>query len=632
MGQPVGVVSKYEDKAPADSIWDCYSKGLEILANGRVSSISVSGTYPYNYAIPNGQKVHIFRCSNDKLCRRLKGFDSRVSCCGFRGDGKLIAVGEESGFLRICSTDKNGFHLRKLQAHKGSVNSAHFFPGGLRAASIGSDGVVCIWDVALGTRINRYCSARTNESGKTLIPCRTDENILFCADLAGHVFVYDVRESKPVTTFKLPNGVSALASNNTDKVLAIANGSLIHFWTMEMRRFLSVPRSDESTADPFGGLRIHYKLVTGLCITNHPDTSQGEVLLSVSTDKVAKVSHLASFKELHQTRYLLPLTAVAATPDCATIIVGGEKGFVRAHHLNTESLTRLAMSDKSDHRADLTGNADPDFGSPGGLPSSYVKLADRFSGRWRGGNPLMSMTTDDWLEQPFDGPRKAPVKWIATDRASRFGHPVPLIHETSEISRDGFRFFSDSGSSDVLCKIDHMLKRFTHSQALSAVTRSRILTKQSGRVAPMAPHKHRLYAVAVIRELVRRGNLTAAVAGRDGVQLTRLLRFIRRNVWRCGCATACLELYHCILDIYTAEELSVIPEFFKTNEVLKRLSVNLHTVGAIADHIIDLTSDQITLKVAPKMPQIEPKDTNTSKCVTLKTKKLRKDSTVKSPF
>lgn len=90
-----------------------------------------------------------------------------------------------------------------------------------------------------------------------------------------------------------------------------------------------------------------------------------------------------------------------------------------------------------------------------------------------------------------------------------------------------------------------MLRRFNHSRALSAATRSRIPTKRASVYAQ--PQVQLRLAVGVVRELARRDVLAAATAGRTPQQLGRLLRFVRRNVWRREGRTPCLLLYHCIL-------------------------------------------------------------------------------------
>lgn len=103
------------------------------------------------------------------------------------------------------------------------------------------------------------------------------------------------------------------------------------------------------------------------------------------------------------------------------------------------------------------------------------------------------------------------------------------------------------GPAETLTKVDHLLLRFTHSEALTVVTRSRIRAKRGERTKYMHPLTALRLAVGVIRELIRRDTLHTAVAGRMGVKLIPLLRFVRRNVWRKEAAATCLALHNCIL-------------------------------------------------------------------------------------
>lgn len=64
-----------------------------------------------------------------------------------------------------------------------------------------------------------------------------------------------------------------------------------------------------------------------------------------------------------------------------------------------------------------------------GLDPSILELAAEFSGRRKGGNRFVAMTTEDWLSHPFDGPRLAPWNWLPHEERRRTPHALPLIHE-----------------------------------------------------------------------------------------------------------------------------------------------------------------------------------------------------------
>ncbi|KER28695.1 hypothetical protein T265_13519, partial [Opisthorchis viverrini] len=589
--------------------------GRDVQLTTRVNSISVCSQGPKRFCIPCGHKVYLYKCDGDKLYRKLSGYGSRVTCCQFRSDGKLVIVGEENGTVRICTTDKNSYHLRKMTIHKACVNAVSFFADGHHATSAGADACVRIWDVSLGTQTAQFFMGTGKEPVKAMVASNTDPNILYSGSMEGVVALYDIRQPKAVHTLKLPNAISAVTLDATDKTLVVADGSFIRFWNPTARKFLSAGgvSSGGVSVEQTDAVRIHYKMVTGLCVVNHPDPQQGEVLLSVSLDKLMKVTSLVDFKELHQTRYLVPLTAVAATLDCETMIVGGEKGFVKIRHLIRKSsmLTASAIEALESSR-----RAGQELEVPGGMEPALQQLAHEFSGHWRGGDKYIQMTTDTWLSQPFDGPRRGPRDWLTEgESAGTAARKVPLIYETSEISRDGFRFYADDSERQPFTRVDRLLTRFSHSQALSVVTRFPWSASRRRPSVYARKHKQRLLAVGVIRELARRGTLVAAVAGRDVKQLARLLRFIRHNVWRRESATVCLKLYNCILDEYSADELAQVTEFSKVNVVLQHLSRNTQSICEIVNFLRDSIKKETAASHTPADNKPVPK------------KKLRNSST-----
>lgn len=119
-------------------------------------------------------------------------------------------------------------------------------------------------------------------------------------------------QPKPVNTFQLPDAISCMALNGNDQQLVIATGCFIRVWDLTSAHFLSLSSDSSLTQEDGRCLRLHYKLITGLCVAQHPDVQQGEVLLSASMDKTMKVTHMREWNDLHQMRCMLPLSAVAA--------------------------------------------------------------------------------------------------------------------------------------------------------------------------------------------------------------------------------------------------------------------------------------------------------------------------------
>ena len=115
--------------------------------------------------------------------------------------------------------------------------------------------------------------------------------------------------------------------------------------------------------------------------------------------------------------------------------------------------------------------------------------------------------------------------------------------QTTEISRRRYSNYANSMTKP-LTRVDFLLKRFSHSKALSVALSFR---PKSRHPDPQKVQAHLHLAVAVIRELIRRDMLKTAVAGRNIKQIGHLFRFIRRHIWRHEVTPSCLELYNCIL-------------------------------------------------------------------------------------
>ncbi|CAH8447732.1 unnamed protein product [Heterobilharzia americana] len=521
------VLAPYVQKKGIIGVWDSYKDGKSPQLAHRINSVAVCPTLPYKYGLPDGYHVNLYKCSGDRRFRKLSGFSGRVICCNFRNDGKMIIVGEEGGTLRMCTTDKNKFHLRKLKAHQGSVVAASFLYDGLRAASLGSDGKARIWDVTLGSPLGSYSVNVGKEVAHSMVTGRVNNNLLCFGDLNGSVVICDVREPNPVNKISVPKAVSSLSFNKTDKILAVGAGSVVQSWDFSAQKFLDYGTS--------GGLHLHYKIITGLFIEYHPITDE-EILLSVSLDKLVKFTDLQNGKEIYQLQCSSPLTAVAATPKCETLVIGGERGFVKVSHCDPKFNSSISFPS---HRQNETILNDAD--------EPYSTLLSEFS-KPRKKHRFMFMKMNEWLEVPVTRSRRAPRDWFSSDESNFVSKPLlPLIHQKTEISRSSRVFYAHT-LKNASNRVDTLLRRFSHSRALTlALTCWSWMWKIKRRTTNPDPACCLNMTVAVIRELLRRDTLAAAVAGRDNRQVEYIFRFIYNNIWNKNATPVCLELYHCIL-------------------------------------------------------------------------------------
>ncbi|VDQ07325.1 unnamed protein product, partial [Trichobilharzia regenti] len=330
-------------------------------------------------------------------------------------------------------------------------------------------------------------------------------------------------QPKPVSKITVPVAVSALSLNKTDKILAIAAGSVVQSWDFSAKKFLNYGESQS--------LHLHYKVITGMFIEHHPVTDE-EVLFSVSLDKLVKFTDLQNGKELHQLQCSTPLTAVGVTPKCETIVIGGERGFVKIKHYDRK--LNSSFSQKQNETV------------PSDTEEPYISLLSEFS-KPKKKDRFMLMTMNEWSEVPVTSSRRAPKDWFSTDEVDKVSKPVvPLVHQQTEISLSSRSFYAHT-LTNTSSRVDTLLRRFNHSRALTLALTCQSWMRRSRKTTPPDPRYCLNMSLAVIRELIRRDTLNAAVAGRDNHQLEYIFRFIYNNVWKKDAAAVCLELYHCIL-------------------------------------------------------------------------------------
>ncbi|XP_022110346.1 U3 small nucleolar RNA-associated protein 15 homolog [Acanthaster planci] len=112
---------------------------------------------------------------------------------------------------------------------------------------------------------------------------------------------------------------------------------------------------------------------------------------------------------------------------------------------------------------------------------------------------------------------------------------------------------------DFLQKYDTMLKRFEHSKALDAALKTSVRIK--------TPE----VTVSVLQELVRRGVIKRALAGRDEKWLRIMIAFLKKHITNPNFAGTVIDITNMLLDIYTP----VIGESEELVSHFRRLKITL---------------------------------------------------------
>ncbi|VDM23171.1 unnamed protein product [Hydatigera taeniaeformis] len=424
------------------------------------------------------------------------------------------------------------------------VLHADFLCDGLKAASLGKDGFVKVWDVALGELHSSFRVGQGHEPPSCMAVGKVNVNLFSVGDFNGVISVYDMRQPEPTHKFTVPSTPSALHLACDDSIVVSAADHYVYTWESFTGKPFLQENLDVSDIFTHPGGYMHYKLITGLSVVQCPDVHRDPLLLSIGMDRLLRISSLKSFEVFHQERLVSPCTAIATFPNLKYVIVGTESGLVRTFAFTTPS--QLLEQERVKINS---GNAEID--EPFAVVDPGLKaMVSRFSSKWRGVNfeeGDKALTTEEWFKQSGAvGTRIAPKDW------GHKGSKAPLIHEHTIISRvsnasgggESVRESADMG------RVTKMLLRFQHSRALNEAlqvcSRARIISKRSPEAAESVT-KAPLAVLAVVRELSRRGTLPAAVGGQTEKELARLLRFILQNIWRPWATPTCLNLFRILL-------------------------------------------------------------------------------------
>ena len=81
-----------------------------------------------------------------KLVRRMRSHNSRVSSLAWNPQNNLLSTGSQSGAIHIYNAKQAQFHMTTLEANTMDVCGLSWSPNGRFLASGGNDNMVCIWD------------------------------------------------------------------------------------------------------------------------------------------------------------------------------------------------------------------------------------------------------------------------------------------------------------------------------------------------------------------------------------------------------------------------------------------------------------------------------------------------------
>ena len=205
--------------------------------------------------------IGLWRADDGRYAGLIEGTASPVHAVAFRPDGLALAAGDARGLVRAWTIpeapDDAGlwpaapaWTSAADAAHSGPVRALAFSPRGDLLAAAGDDGIITLWDPAVGKRLGVL---DPKAGAIRALAFRPDGSLLASAGADGTVRLWDPRTGKTVRSW--PAGLvdlNALAFRPDGSALAAA-GSGVRLWrTDDGRPLLLVdPTGEEVRALDF---------------------------------------------------------------------------------------------------------------------------------------------------------------------------------------------------------------------------------------------------------------------------------------------------------------------------------------------------------------------------------------------
>jgi len=284
------------------SVWRRFRHPLTFRHKAAPTHVEFSPQAPHDFAVASSLQVDIFSTRTTAIYRSLTRFKDVVHCCSYRGDGKMLAAGDDVGTVQIFDLGSRAV-MRTFRGHQRAVHVARFTPDGANVFTASDDQRAICWDVAAEAQVRRFdghtdfvrCGALNPNSPKMLVTGSYDHTVRLW-DVNSPKCIMELQHAAPVEDLVLlpGGGMLATASGNTMSVWDILSGG----------RVLQT-------------VCAHSKTITSLCAD-----ASGAHLLSASLDHMVKVYELRRYKVVGSLKYAAPLLSVALSPASSHLVVG----------------------------------------------------------------------------------------------------------------------------------------------------------------------------------------------------------------------------------------------------------------------------------------------------------------------
>ena len=309
----VGEITKLTEKtfpksrhvpSEQERYWKKYETRLVVKESSQITHISVcEGTDRQDFAVTSGFKVDTFCSKTLSLRKSFSSFKENPYCSAFRGDGKLIAIGDAVGRVHLFDYASKGL-LRQMKGHSSVVRDVSFGAKSTDLASVSDDKSLRLWDVAVGEEICNWSSEHSDYI-RSLSCSQSNPSLCLTGSYDHCVKVWDFKQAHSIATLDHGSPVESVVLLPGDTLAASAGGNVIKIWDLLSRKSIATIAS-------------HQKTVTSLY---YNQTSNW--LLAGSLDNQVKVFDMASYKVVHSFKFPSAIVAVASCGKEDNLVIAG---------------------------------------------------------------------------------------------------------------------------------------------------------------------------------------------------------------------------------------------------------------------------------------------------------------------
>ncbi|XP_014781089.1 U3 small nucleolar RNA-associated protein 15 homolog [Octopus bimaculoides] len=284
---------------------------------GAISFIDFSHFEPYNFAVTNYTRLHIYNSQTNQIVKTFSRFKQNTYSGCFRSDGNLLVVGGDEGIVRLLGVEKD-FRLRTFKGHTAPVHVSRFTADNVRVFSGSDDLTLRLWDVPTETCITTF------QEHKDVIRCGANPaaspDIILSGGYDHLIKMFDTRLQESVLTVDHGYPVESVLMFPSVGLFFSAGGNCIKVW------------------DALAGGKLlktishHHKSITSLGFC-----SDYKRLLSGSLDRHVKMYDTVSYQVVNTFDYPGPILSVAVSPDDSVIVAGTTDGLLSIQHRKKET-------------------------------------------------------------------------------------------------------------------------------------------------------------------------------------------------------------------------------------------------------------------------------------------------------